>query len=379
MRRQFIQRLPFLTAWSLAALMALTLPLTAFAKTTDEERRIGKDAAEELAKDKTVKFVTDPAYVERIERIGNAIAPSTDEPDLKFTFHIIDTSDINAFSLPGGYLYFNKGLVDACESDDELAGVVGHEMAHSAHHHLRQLMAKQRKLDWATLAIILAGAATGKDVGNLATLSQVITLARVNGYGMGFETEADKYAVEYLAKSPYNPVGMLTFMERLAHDEAWKGSGHVDMGIYQTHPLSADRVQALITQLKDRGITIDRRKVTSTLQVITKDRKIGDQNAGEVWLGKVYIATVAADGAMTATERAQAIGQRLDLALDQRLGVMDVRLGPDGRTLWAGRSQIMTVTTGDAQLVNKTEEEFAKQIEKNVQNVLWKHFYNSIY
>jgi len=263
-------------------ILALSAPLSALAKTTDEERKIGKEAADQIAKDKTTKFVTDPAIVDRVERIGKEVAKYADEPDLTYTFHVIDSTDVNAFSLPGGYIYLNKALVDRCESDDELAGVIGHEMAHAAHHHERQLLSKQKKLDWMTLALVLAGATTGADVSQAALLAQVVTLARVNGFGMKFETEADHYAVEYLSKSPYNPVGVLTFMEKLAHDDAFKGTSRMDMGIFQTHPLSKERVQALVDLLNKKGIVIDRRKVTGFLKVTTKEGKKGDLTPGLV-------------------------------------------------------------------------------------------------
>jgi predicted Zn-dependent protease len=349
------------------------------AKTTDEERKIGKEAAEQIEKDKTQKLITDPAILGRVERIGNVVAKFTDEPDLTYTFHVVDSPEINAFSLPGGYVYVNKGLIDFCQSDDELAGVLGHEMAHAAHHHMRQLMAKEKKLDWMTLAVLLAGATTGADVSSAAMLTQVVTLARVNGFGMKFETEADHYAVEYLSKSPYNPVGVLTLMERLAREDAWTGSRSVDLGIYQDHPLSVERAKALTKLLQEKGIPIDRRKVMSSLMVSAKEGKVGDQSSGEVWIGKNLITTVSADGSLKALDRAQSIAARLDAMMDQKVGVQDIRIGDDGKSVWAGKTLVTTVTSADAKLAGKSEEETAKLIQKNLQQWIWKEAFSSLY
>ncbi|MBW3625698.1 MAG: M48 family metalloprotease [Armatimonadetes bacterium] len=360
--------------WLTIVLLALAVPLQAVAKTTDEERKIGKEAAEQIAKDKSIKFVTDPAVLERVDRISKAVAAAAQpyEPDLTYTFKVIDTKDVNAFSLPGGYIYLNKGLIDRCESDDELAGVIGHEIAHAAQHHLRKLMSQAQKFNWATLAIILAGAVSGTDVGGAALLSQVITQARVSGYGMKFETESDRYAIEYLMKTPYNPVGVLTFMEKLARDESRKGGQNVDMGIYQTHPLSKDRVDALIKLLNEKQIPIDRRKVTTSMKVVAKEGKLEGQPVGEIWLGKTRIAALSGDDERSALERAQEIAKKLDLLLDRKWGVMDVRLGPEERSVWIGKSVVLNVTPDDARVSGKTPEEIAKLAQTNLQNVIWK-------
>jgi len=365
--------------WLLIGTISIFLPLSAAGKTSEQERRIGKDAADQIAKDKTTKFVTDPAIVERVERIGRVVAAYADEPDLTYSFKVIDSPIVNAFSLPGGYIYLYKGLIDQAESDDELAGVIGHEICHAAHHHVLREMQKQKKMDWATLALLLAGALTGANVADAATLSQYITLAGVNGFGIKLESEADRYAVLYLSKSPYNPVGMLTFTERMAHDDAWKGTSNIELGVYQDHPLSEERAKALHQLLDQMGIPIDRRKVMSSLRVVAKEGKIDDQPSGEIWLGKMLIASVAGDGTISPLRRAQGAATRLDTAMDQKLGVGDVRIGSDERTIWVGKSLILTILPSDAKLFGKTEEEIAKQVQKSLQTSLWKQYYNTLY
>src|SRR5262249_439382 len=142
-RNQFLQ-LAGLAVFLLCAHSPALAQKTAKPPPEDPEVKVGRDSAAETEKE--VKFITEPAIVERVNRIGQeiaAIANSTEipatwgDPKVKkfnYSFRVVDDKDVNAFSLPGGFIYVNKGLLDYVHSDDELAGVLAHEVAHAAHH-----------------------------------------------------------------------------------------------------------------------------------------------------------------------------------------------------------------------------------------------------
>ena len=135
------------------------------AKPDDAEVRLGRDNADEH--DKQSKLITDPAQLDRVRRIGNEIAAIANKEvipaywghaqmkQFQYVFKIVDDKDVNAYCMPGGFVYVCKGLLDKVRSDDELAGVLAHEISHAAHHHILKLLKEQSKIQKATLPIQL--------------------------------------------------------------------------------------------------------------------------------------------------------------------------------------------------------------------------------
>lgn len=357
-----------------AAWLVFAGVLCANAKTTEEERRIGKEAAEQVANE--YKFVTDPKVVERVERIGRVIAAAAkdDEPDLTYSFYVIDSSDVNAFSLPGGYVYIHKGLLDRVESDDELAGVIAHEIAHASKHHVRSLIEKSQKLSLPTLAAMVVVLASGSQTASDAVMvSQWIAQARLSGYSVKYETEADSAALEYILKTPYNPVGLLTFMERLANEEYWRPK--VDWGIYRTHPLSEERAAALEKALVSRGIPLTRRHVLQSGQVRVKE--VVGTGLAELTLAGRRLAVVGADTELTAAERGAAIARVVNAALDSEPMPQEVGLSRDKRTVIIRRQKVFTVTDADAAVNGKTAEEVASEFCNTLRAALFTELLNN--
>ncbi len=340
-------------------------------KQIEEERRIGKEAEAEVAKQ--FKTVTDPAYVDRVQRIGAEIAKVVNEPDINFKFTVLDVPEVNAFSLPNGSIYVNKGLVDVCESDDELAGVIGHEIAHAARHHMWQLIRKQRKFDVATLAAIVVGAAAGVNVGQAAQVSGLVTTGITNAYSQELESESDHYAVEYLMKTRYNPVGVLTFMERLALQEM-SSQGTIDYGIFRTHPLSRQRKLALAKQLNEKGITINRREVMKSLQAQPVETRVNGKLAAQVVLGGNFLMTVADSDGVPAMERAAKIAEVLNRTLTSKVNFMSFQVGPSGRTVEALGTVLYEVTDEDAALLGKPAKTVAESAKESLKKALWREY-----
>jgi len=360
--------------WLAVVGLVLAGVLCANAKTTDEERRIGKEAAEQIANE--YKFVTDPKVVERVERIGQVIAAAAkeDEPDLTYTFTVIDSSDVNAFCLPGGYVYIYKGLLDKVESDDELAAVIAHEVAHAARHHVRSLIERSQKLSLPTLAAMVVVLASGSQTASDAVMvSQWIAQARLSGYSVKYEAEADAAALDYILKTPYNPVGLLTFMERLANEEYWRPK--VDWGIYRTHPLSEERAAALEKALIARNIPLTRRHVMQSGQVRVKELSGGE--LAELTLAGKTLAVVGSGGGLTAAERAAVIAKSVNAALDAEPMPQEVGVGRDKRSVVIRRQVVFTVTDADAEANGKSAEGTAAEFCNTLRAALFTELLNN--
>ena len=129
----------------LASMLATTMPLPARATSTQSEIRIGQEAAAQVDRENAI--VSDPILNNWVNSVGSNLAQYRARPDINYTFKIIDTNEINAFSLPGGFVYINYGLLNFVNSDDELAGVLGHEMGHVERRHQITLNAKAQILN----------------------------------------------------------------------------------------------------------------------------------------------------------------------------------------------------------------------------------------
>jgi len=240
-----------------------------------DEIKQGQDAVAEIAK--SGKIVKDKDVNDRVDKIGQRLAavvnsiqmPAGYGNDRVFPFawhfHIIDDKEVNAFSLPGGQVYINSGLLKVVRSDDELAGVLGHEMTHSAHHHIQSLSHEQSKMSTAMMAGLLAAIIAhvpARDIGNLAAGAQYTQLGIMNTkYSQAAERDADHGGTILVAKAGFNPVGMMTFMQRLGDFE--NARPEVTLGILQDHPEAADRVSAITAELAEMHVPVTIRAIRS--------------------------------------------------------------------------------------------------------------------
>jgi len=375
----FSSRSPWLVGSAWAADGAKNPPPTAAAKPPPEpaEVKMGREAHEEMLRS-GLKLVTDPALVQRVETIGKKIAAianvtkipagygSSDLIPFDYKFFIVDDPDINAFSLPGGYIYINKGLLNYCQSDDELAGVLGHEITHACHHHVMRLQKEQSRLNTqmlvGALVTLLAHVPTA-DALNLLQGFQLIAIQKVNGFGQTAERDADHGGVIFTSKAGYNPVGMLTFMERLNRDQKLRPD--VEQGIFRTHPPEQDRVDAILAQIKEMNVPINRRAVTNMLKVEVRTVALkGNVQVSEVLLDKkVLYRTPSAD-------RANASASTLNRLLDQDIQIYDVTRR--GNTILVRGEPVFSVVAQDTDVPGSTTPEaMADTIYKNLRFTLY--------
>jgi Zn-dependent protease with chaperone function len=357
----------------------------------DPEVRMGREAAQEI--ERTLRVVNDAALVERVNRIGQeiaAIANASEVPitwgiqkksQFQYTFKVVDDKDVNAFSLPGGFIYVNKGLLDYVQSDHELAAVLAHEIAHAAHHHLLRLGQENEKINrrvtLPTLLVMVLSGAPARDLSNVMMGVQLYQIAKLNGFTQEAEVDADRAAILYLMQTKYNPVGMLTFMERLARDEARRPERQ--LGIFRTHPPSRERAQAMLNLFRELNIPVNRRAVARILPVELREKTVQDRNLVEVYLDSVPVFAPADRDGQPSAERARQISERLDSLLNDGIQMFDIRLSSDKRTVVARNHPILTIEPEDAALYGKSMQELAEQVSNAIKRALWNELIQRAY
>jgi hypothetical protein len=209
------------------------------AKGVDSEVRLGRQLAAQI--DKEAKFVDDPIITEYVNRVGQNIVLHSDSK-VPFTIRVIDSDEVNAFALPGGFFYVNRGLILAADNEAELAGVMAHEIAHVAARHAMENEAKMRAMDMAMLAGVLLG---GPIVSNVLYQGGgfLQSLAFLK-FSRGAEEEADKLGVQYMWAAGYDPGAMATMFEKLEAKNKKKPGTLAKL--FADHPAPADRRQSAI-------------------------------------------------------------------------------------------------------------------------------------
>ena len=209
------------------------------AKGTESEVRLGRQLAAEV--DKEAKFIDDPIITEYVNRVGQNIVLHSDAK-IPFTIKVIDSDEVNAFALPGGFFYVNKGLLLAADNEAELAGVMAHEIAHVAARHAMENEAKMRALNIGMLAgILLGGPILGNVLYNGGSFFEGMAFLK---FSRGAEAEADRLGVQYMWAAGYDPGAMATMFEKLEAKNKKKPGTLAKM--FQDHPAPADRRAAAL-------------------------------------------------------------------------------------------------------------------------------------
>jgi hypothetical protein len=203
----------------------------------EKEIAIGRQLAAEV--EQQAKMVDDPVITEYINRVGQNLVLHSDAK-IPFTIKVIDSDDVNAFALPGGFFFVNKGLILAADNESELAGVMAHEIAHVAARHAMENQGKMTAINYGLLATIIFGGGIASTVAqNAGGFGQMLGFLK---FSRNAENEADSLGVQYLYAAGYDPTGMATMFEKL-NAKNKKKPGTVAK-IFATHPQSIDRRDA---------------------------------------------------------------------------------------------------------------------------------------
>jgi len=200
----------------------------------EHEIRMGKQYAMQI--EQSVKLVQDPAVNEYVNRIGQNLVRNSDAK-VPFTIKVIDSDEINAFALPGGFFYVNSGLVLAADNESELAGVMAHEISHVCARHATRQMTRAQLANFASIPLIFIGGGIGYAVGSALSVALPLTFL---SFSRGFEDEADYLGVEYMYKTGYDPESFIAFFEKIEAKEKKKPGSLAKA--FATHPQTPDRI-----------------------------------------------------------------------------------------------------------------------------------------
>jgi hypothetical protein len=201
----------------------------------ESEIRMGKQYAMQV--ESTVKLVQDPVINEYVNRIGQNLVRNSDA-QVPFTIKVIDSDEINAFALPGGFFYVNTGLILAADEESELAGVMAHEIAHVAARHGTRQMTRAQWANIGTIPLIFIGGGIGYGIYEAAGLGLPLTFMK---FQRNFEAEADYLGLQYMYKTGYDPQSFISFFEKIQAKEK-KKPGTLAKA-FASHPQTPDRIE----------------------------------------------------------------------------------------------------------------------------------------
>jgi predicted Zn-dependent protease len=243
----------------------------------ESEIRMGKGYAQQI--ESGMKMVQDPVVTEYVNRIGQNLVRNSDAK-VPFTIKVVDSDEINAFALPGGFFYVNSGLILAADEEAELAGVMAHEIAHVAARHATRQMTRSQIANFASIPLIFVGGGLGYALQSAASLALPMTFLK---FSRGFEAEADYLGLQYMYATGYDPQAFIAFFEKVQAKEK-KKPGSISKA-FSTHPQTPDRIEqsqkeiAKILPARDQYIddTSEFQVVKARLATLENRHKVEDQ------------------------------------------------------------------------------------------------------
>lgn len=202
----------------------------------EKEIAMGRGMAAEI--ERQVKLVEDPTINEYVNRVGQNLVRNSDAK-VPFTIKVVDSDEINAFALPGGFFYVNSGLILAADDESELAAVMAHEIAHVAARHGTENASKAQLVNLASIPLIFMGGVAGFGLRQAAGFLIPMQFLQ---FSRKAESEADYLGVQYLYKTGYDPGAAVSFFEKLQAKESAKPGSVSKM--FSTHPPTGDRIES---------------------------------------------------------------------------------------------------------------------------------------
>ncbi len=240
----------------------------------------GKQYSVEL--EKSTKFINDPVVTEYVNRIAQNLVKNSDAK-VPFTVKVVDSDEVNAFALPGGFFFVNSGLILNADTEAEMAGVMAHEISHVVAHHAVREQTRQNYAQFGTIPLIFVGGGLGYGLYEAANIGVPLTFLQ---FSREFEAQADFLGTQYLYRAGYDPQALVTFFEKIQNLEKQK-PGLVARA-FETHPATPDRIgktqDEIATLLPARSeyleTTSEFDDVKARLARIENKRKLDDKKTG---------------------------------------------------------------------------------------------------
>ncbi len=201
----------------------------------EKQIEMGRSYAHQI--ESTSKMIADPVITEYVNRLGQNLVRSSDA-QVPFVIKVVDTDDINAFALPGGFFYVDSGLILAADNEAELAGVMSHEIAHVAACHAAREMSRSQLMNMASIPLIFVGGGIGYAAQSLMGLAMPMGFLK---FTRNFESDADYLGIQYMYKAGYDPQALTAFFEKVKSLEKHKPGTLAKA--FDTHPQTPDRIQ----------------------------------------------------------------------------------------------------------------------------------------
>jgi beta-barrel assembly-enhancing protease len=381
-RRQMMSRHPRLSSVArrvAAAIFGLALcgllwSPDARADQTSDEIKLGAQVAKEI--ETRYRLVTDPAMIERLSTVSEALARVVDRQDFPYHFKIVDIPGVNALGIPGGWVYVTKGMMKFIRTDHELAAVLAHELTHVAHRHYYIQQERQSRM----LPALILSAALSVLAHSAVPLYGVsfATQGALANYQRDLEKEADLTGISFLTKTSYSPVAMLTLMEHLS--QADKLTGQPDLGeLYQDHPKPDERVAYIQQDLVRRGLPIVRRVAEGYLRLaLDPSGPAGNLPVTIQVDGHPVLQLGATVAGQPPAERAAAVMDKLNRFFNTDPVPYDVRavnlLGQ--WSVIGGQTHLFDVTAQDAVYAKMSPQALAEQFRGRLAETIASDRYN---
>ncbi len=224
--------------------LALAATLSACGVSQQQEIQMGQEYSQQI--NAQLPIVSDPEANRYINVLGDQIASHTSRADLDWHFYIVDSKEVNAFAVPGGYVYVNRGLIERTSNMDELAGVLGHEIGHVVRRHSIKQMEKEQGANFGvTLACVLTNVCNSQVA---AAGINVVGTAVFARFSRQDEAEADQEAITNTIRAGISPNGIVTMFRKLIEER--KSQPSAVAGFFATHPLEEDRIAAVETTIR---------------------------------------------------------------------------------------------------------------------------------
>ena len=237
-----------------AILLFLFMPAVCWGADTDpdlkKEIEIGKRAVARIEQE--WPLTSDPAVTTKLELIIKRLEPYMSRR-IPWEVRLVKTEAVNAFCLPGGFIFFTTGIVEALNTDSEFAAVMAHEMIHADRKHSLRMAAESQKVTLGALAVMILGGGSAAPI----VLAQMANIAITSAYTIELEAEADRYGLNAMIEAGYSPTGMITLFEKFMAEDYKKPIA--DYGIYMNHPETPQRLSSAVKILHDRHIPIERK------------------------------------------------------------------------------------------------------------------------